>query len=506
MPAVDRATRFIARLGLLSLAALLAWHACRFVANSIRAVRDPYELDYGEGIVWFQTQQLFAGKAYGDIHHFPAVVFHYTPLFHFLSGLGAAMGFDGLAAGRTVSLLSTAAMVVMIGAIVRHVLLQSQADRRTANICAVVGGLTLLLAYPVKFWAPMMRVDMLAFALALAGVYAALRAIRQPRWIHAAAAFFVASVFAKQTMVAAPGAVFLVLLVYRPRTALAGIATCLVAGLIAVAALTYATHGGFLAHVFLYNINRFDVGRIDKIEIITLSHLFLVIVALIGVGISASAVRRFVAQRRTAAPPDVAAAMLVAYLLLTTIMLLLVLKLGSSANYFIEWFAVLAIFVGIALRDPVATALGGKPLTSSLPSPIGMFAVFGLCAQSLMITPTQYPAEYFAARAPAMARLTDMVRNADGPVISDDMVVLLRSGRPVLWEPAIFTELAATGGWDERPFIKLIEQRKFPLIIVFQARGDKLFSQRFSPAVGAAIERSYTRQEKVAGFTIHRPR
>lgn len=502
---VDRRSVTVVRIGLLVLAVLLLGYAYFVVAGSIRAIAYPHELDYGEGIVWYQSKQLFAGQAYGNIHY-PGVVFHYTPLFHFLSGLVAAMGVDGLAAGRLVSLLSTLTMAFMVGAIVRYVILSSEGDRRTALACGAIAGLSLFVAFPVRLWAPMMRVDMLALALTLAGIYAGLRAIRQPGWIYAAAWFFVAAVFTKQTMIAAPASVFLVLLLYRPRTAWIGIATCLVVGSTAVAALAIATDGGFLRHVFLYNVNRFDISRVDQIVTIAFGHIFLVMTALIGVAAILSAGRRFVAQRKQAAPQDVAAAILLCYLGLTTIMLLLVLKLGSSANYFVEWFAALSIFVGLGLRMAVARSIGGGAERGTETSPAGKFAIAALCAQTMFLPPNLYSPAFFEGRAAGLAQLTEMIRHTDGPVISDDMVALVRAGRPVLWEPAIFTELAATGVYDERTFIRMIDERRFPLIIVYQARGDKLFSLRFSPAVAAAIERNYYRQEKIAGLTVHRPR
>lgn len=494
MAAVDRVSVTVVRVGLIALAGLLLWHAYHFVAGSMRAVAYPHELDYGEGIVWFQVQQLFAGEAFGDIHIFPAVVFHYTPLFHLLSGLVAGLGIDPLAAGRIVSLLSTAAMAILIGAIVRYFVLQSQGTRRTANACAAIAGLTLLVAFPVKIWAPLMRVDMLAFALTLAGIYAGLRAIRQPAWIYLAAFFFVLAVYAKQTMIAAPASVFLVLLLYRPRTALKGIFTCVIAGSIVLAALAYATDGGFLRHVFLYNVNRIDLGRIEQIGIIAFGHSFLILAALMGVATTVPALRRFTVHRRKSAPQDAADAMVGCYLLLTTIMLLLVLKSGSSVNYFIEWFAVLAIYVGFATRIATETPFTGK------------LAVAALCAQALFLAPDQYPARFFQARAPGLAQLTEMVRQAKGPVISDDMVVVMRAGRPVLWEPAIFTELAATGVWDETPFVRMIEQRRFAFFIIYQGRGGNSFCQRYSPAVATAIDRAYPRRENIAGLTVHYPR
>lgn len=503
---IDRVSVTVVRVGLLVLAGLLSWHTYHFAAGSIRALFYPHELDYGEGIVWYQVQQLFAGQAYGDIHTYPAVVFHYTPLFHFLSGLVAKLGMDGLAAGRLVSLLSTVAMAILVGAIVRHVILQSQGDRRTAIACAAIAGLTLLIAFPVRLWAPMMRVDMLAFALALAGIYAGLRAIRQPGWVYLAALCFVAAVFAKQTMIAAPASVFLGLSLYRRRTALAGILTCLAAGSIALAALAYATGGGFLRHVFLYNVNRIDIGRFDQITTIALGHILLIMAALVGVAATSPALRQFLVRRRQAEPQDVATTILLCYLMLTTIMLLLILKSGSSANYFIEWFAALSIFVGFGLRMAVERSIGRGMAIASETSPAGKFAVAALCAQTLFISPNLYSPEFFEARADGLAQLTEMVRSADGPVISDDMVVVMRAGRPVLWEPAIFTELASTGVYDERPFVRMIDERRFAFFIIYQGLGEKMFSPRYSPAVGAAIERAYPRREKIAGLTVHYPR
>ena len=63
-----------------------------------------------------------------------------------------------------------------------------------------------------------------------------------------------------------------------------------------------------------------------------------------------------------------------------------------------------------------------------------------------------------SSRARELAQLSAEIASADKPVISDDMVLLIRSGREVLWEPAIFAELASTGDWDERPFVRRYPQ------------------------------------------------
>jgi hypothetical protein len=93
---------------------------------------------------------------------------------------------------------------------------------------------------------------------------------------------------------------------------------------------------------------------------------------------------------------------------------------------------------------------------------------------------------------------------ADKPVISDDMVLLLRSGREVLWESSIFAELASTGRWDERPFVRRIRDGEFAFFVTWGQRGHYRFDERYNPAVADAIDAAYPVKQETAGLTIHR--
>lgn len=488
----------VGQAALLALGVLLAWHLYHFGATGLSAIFYPYELDYGEGIVWFQTRLLLAGEAFGPIDRFPAIVFHYTPLFHALSGLGERVGLDGLGAGRALSLLSTAAMAILIGAIVRHVAARDGGNGRTATIAASVAGLSLLVAFPVKVWAPLMRVDMLAFALSLGGLWCGLLALRRPGFVHLAALLFVLALFTRQTLIAAPAAMFLVLLASRLATALRGLATATLLGLATLAALTLASGGGFIRHVFLYNVNRLAPDRLEWIGQIAASHFLLIITAMIGLAGQTPAIRRFIRARHGASPGDAAAAMLAAYLALSTLSILLVLKSGSGVNYFIEWIAVLAIFAGLAVGRALAPA---EPARA-----IHQLPLIALAVQAAILPVRPYAKASFEERRPGLDRLTERIRQANGPVISDDMVLLMRANRPVLWEPAIFAELGATGAWDEQAFVRMIDEQRFAMFVTVQERGGELFDQRYNPAVAAAMARAYPGREKIAGLTLHLPK
>ena len=499
----NRAAANVMRVALLGLAGLLAWHAYRFLATALGAVAFPYELDYGEGIVWYQTRILFAGEAFGPIDGFPAIVFHYTPLFHLVSGLLAGAGVDGLAAGRIVSLLSTVAMAGLAGAIVHWVVARDGGPSGAARLAAVFTAFLPLLCYPIPIWSPLMRVDMLAFALTMGGICIGLRSFRRHSAVYPAALLFVFAIYTKQTMIAAPAALFAILLLYRPRTALAGILTCLVVGTAALAVLAIATDGGFLRHIFLYNINRFDPERLPWIRITAEGHLGLIAAALVGAATQFPVLKAFIVKPSAASAGAAESAFLAAYLILTTIMLLLVAKSGSSGNYFIEWLVALCIYAGIALSYPIRRALDAGAGSAA---PFATILVpLALIAHAWTLPAAPISTDLMARRAVGLDILAERIRNSDRPVISDDMVILQRGGQPVLWEPAIFAELGANGVWDERPFIRMIEQRRFGFFVTHRDRGRRPFDERYNPAVAEAMARAYPRREKIAGLTLHLP-
>jgi len=478
--------------------ALLAVGALRLLLLAGKALLFPYELDYGEGIVWQQMRLIFEGRGYGPIDGFPAIVFHYPPVFHAAAWALSATGLDPLAAGRLVSLLATLACALIVGGLATRL-----AEGR--RLCGVFAALVALAFWPVGYWAPLMRVDMLAFALGLAGIYLGLAALRRPALIHAAALCFVAAVFTKQTAIAAPAATFLVLLLVRPRTAWAGVAACLVLGIAALAALALATDGGFVRHIFLYNINRADYSRLAWIAQQALIHLFFFAAAAFAIvqslrerlpryrGSGWRAAQDTLRQR----DGDAAFLLLLVYFGLTGLMLVLVAKSGSNLNYFIEWMLAASVFAGLAVRDAVSA---GKPSLIAALVPVAL-------GGQILLLPGSPPWTVLMApvRQPALHRLEAAVRASPKPIVSDDMVILQRGGKRVMWEPAIFAELASERVWDERPFIARIRAHEFGFFVTVGDRGSRLYDSRYTPAVAAAMDEAYPRRRMVAGYVIHLP-
>jgi hypothetical protein len=287
-PTADLKQRWLARTALVLAAALLVHGLVVYLLSAAQAITFPHQIDYGEGIVWQQLRLILSTGGYGSINDWPAIVFHYPPLYHALSAaLAAAIDWDQLAAGRLLSVAATLVTALLSAIIVRR-LCSADADKLACWVCGLLTGLIVFSLYPVVAWSMLMRVDSLALAFSFAGVYFGIRALTVPKAVHIAALCFVMAVYSKQTAIAAPAAVFGTLLFLRPRIAFAGILTTIASGLAVLAALSWLTDGGFLRHILLYNINRFDPERLLWIATVAGGHVLYLAVAAFGI-ITASA-------------------------------------------------------------------------------------------------------------------------------------------------------------------------------------------------------------------------
>ncbi len=490
--------------------ALLGWRLWLFFKLGWRALHWPFELDYGEGIVWQQANMMLTPDAYGRIDGFPAIVFHYTPVFHLMTrALNGVTGYDMLYSGRLISLGSTLLSALMIGLIIARAA-PSNLKRSTRILAGAGGALSIFCVYPVMMWAPNMRVDMLSFLLSTIGFWLGLKAFERPSLVYAAALCFVAAVYTKQTAIAAPVALFGLMLWLRPKLAVRGILTCIVSGLVILGALQWMTDGGFFRHIFLYNINRVEWKRIDLIPFMIKFHWPFFVA-----GIVMLLPRLRDVQRRAAVNPlrssspdmaDIAWIGIMIYLIVILPTLLGIAKSGSSLNYLIELFFVVAILAGCGLHEVARLALSRGKHTHSIYTAVAALAVpLVLAGQAWTFTPPYLGMIWNPAQEAGLRALTERVKGERKPVIGDSMVVLLRAGKPVLWEPAIFAELASNGIWDESQFVARIRRREFAMFITNKKRGAPVFNARYTPAMADAMDEAYPILEKMGGYTLHLP-
>ena len=500
---------------LLLAVALLGHRLGMFLYQADHALHWPFELDYGEGVVWQQANMMLTPQAYGPIDGFPAIVFNYPPLYHLATLMASAVtGADMLSAGRGVS-MGCALLSAFVIAIIIARTLPEDLPAGPRALGAVIGGLSIFCFPAVTFWALTMHVDMLAFLFSLCGFWLGLKAFERPALIYAAALCFVAAVFSKQTALAAPTALFTLMLWRRRDLAFRGIATCIVFGLAILAFAGLATHGGFIRHIFAYNINPFEPERIRIVVQVAEENVPLPLVAAIGAWLRIGDIRRRSGHSGLATvmerPSDIAWIGLSFYFLTSSLMLTTVMKSGSNMNYVIEWVFVATMLAGSALGDSLLVAtkdFDAKFRNAGVAAyPFVIPALFAV--QPWLISLSGVDAAFNnmwdRSKGAELTALSAKMRQASKPVISDHMVLVLRSGKPVVWEPVIFSELASTGFWDERPFVGRILAGDFSMFVTNGEHGDKGFDHRYSPAVAAAIDVAYPVKEKMAGLVVHLP-
>ena len=509
--AISGVWRLAAWLMLAALAAVLAWRGVDFAVRLVEAILYPFELDYGEGIVLQQALLITGPHAYGDITREPFIVFHYPPVYLLVVRAVAALGVDIIVAGRAVSALASLALLALVF-LAAYRLIGDTAPPRARAFGALAGALLVAAAAPFAHWAPFARVDMLAVAFSLGAIVLAAHAGGSPLRLHGAVLLAVAAVFTKQTSIAASVAIVLALLLTRPRRGIAAMISGLAAGLVIALAAIWLTDGGFLLHLVLYNVNRFAISTI--VGQLVLLMLFGGGVYALQAGLAlALGARRLLGSGWTAAARRVALGdrpqallllMLAIGFCVSTALLALTGKRGSSVNYAIEWFALSGPLIGLLIAWMATPSLPGRAgADAAVPPVTPMLAVLAL--PFLLFGPRGDEVPHDAAGRAARAALVEEIRAAPLPVISDDMVLLLRAGRTVPWEPAIFAELAQTGIWDERLIVDRIRARRFAFILTDGERGERLFDSRYNPAVAQAIAEAYPRRERRAGLVMHRP-
>ena len=512
--------------GLLLMIALLLKNFVEWTINMVRAIAAPYQLDYGEGIVWQQAKMIMSGNAYGDINEVPHIVFHYPPVFHVTASLTSSMlGMDGLAAGRLVSAVSCAGASIAVGYLVWHSA-PSSANQAARLISAICASLIPIAFMPIAFWSALYRVDNLAILLTMLGLCFGTKAIGNRICLVTSALFFVLALFTKQTMIAAPLACFAATYLSDRRTALAGLALGVLIGLPLFISLMAETNGGFLRHIVGYNANRIDITNLTMVWGILKYYPVLVSLPLAWLALSYGGRLLDMRASSTGAATGLQwrsgfnprpALLSITYLSLTTLTLPAVLKSGAAFNYLTEWMYALAIGLGYQLQFAVKQALNF--LQESWKSEIGTVAgkarilgfvpaavFFMLAVQVEMASPqSQLTFDKDMERTQEYKALQRLVASTSKPVISDDMVVLVRAGKQVYLESAIIAELTSLGKFDESELLGLMANKQFAFIITNGRAEDEIFRARYTPAMRQSILDNYPNETKLAGLTIHWP-
>jgi hypothetical protein len=478
-----------------------------YALYAIAALRFPWGLDYSEGLIWQQVLWTPGPHWYGDITHYPFVVFEYPPVYMLVVKAVAALGVPMLAAGRAVAIAATLAACGLLGAIVWRTA-RSICNTGAAPALAGIGAACLPLSLaPVLSWSILMRVDMLALAFTYLGLALGAAALRRRALLYPAVLAFVAAVFTKQIYLAGAFSLGVVWLIRAPRQAILAYGAGGLVGLAAVSGLGWITGGGFIRHIFLYNVDRVDAAIAVR-QAWRWIAAYPVFAALVPAGLvlvwrEALAERRWRGLAAMIRSDDSVAllAVLTAYLMLTTVMLVSAGKIGASRNYFIEWMCAWCLWIGLL-------AAVGLNRLRTVAQPIWLLVPLCLVLQLGPVPPALAAirrAEFSAERARQAVLLLARMRELKGPILSDDMALVIQSGREVGAEPGILLELAQNGVWDEMNLVRMLQGRQFAAVITAYDPGDPTFDARYLPRTQAAMLAAYPHVEKFGDLRLRLP-
>jgi hypothetical protein len=497
---VRRRAHRISSILLFALLVFLGIHAFGAIRDFIVAIHYPYELDYGEGIVWQQAALIPGPRMYAPGAGLPFIAFQYPPLFYLVTRVVATFMPDLLSAGRLVSATAALSIVPLIGMLVIVAAPRSFKGRTlTAVTIAAAAGLLALSLHAVRTWGLFMRVDMIAVALGLAGVGTAAWSNGKLWGTTCGLLLCVASVYCKQTQLPAGIAIFLIVLLRRPRAALGAAAVAAATGLAVLGLLQWLTSGGFLENIIGYNVNRLAwVNLEDVFWPERTSFLFMLLIPIAAYGVFKSVfvpaaegihgrLHVRLADRATAAR-----AMLLLHFALASLMLGTAFKSGGDFNYLLDWLCVGSVLIGVWLCDILC-------------SERCFAAVVGLMIMGLLFLPVrQMPDVFPQPELDRQAALVRRIAEAVRPVASENMTLLMRAGKPVIFEPAIVTELASLARWNEQPLVHMIDSRGFAFMITTDDVHGA--TPRRTPAIDAAMRRAYPRVEQASpALWLHLP-
>jgi hypothetical protein len=473
----------ILSLALLLLVARLSIGLVEYARLAGAALTFPFPLDYGEGPILDQTLRLaqFENIYRNSFASPPYTVSNYPPLFQLIQVPFARIVGPAFWYGRLISIVSAVSAAGLIGLILNTL----TGDR----IAAAIGGLTML-TFPYFIQGSVLsRVDALALALSLGGLYATVRWPSHRPWV--AGLLFTAAAFTNpRYALVAPLTAFVWLWHQEHRGQSFRLAAIVIASCLGLfLSLNLITQGGFYLNIVLANLTTFSWDTVTGYLLnLYLNAGFLVIGCLLF----------FVIERMGAATRSWPLA--VSYCLGAAFMTLTAGMGNASVNDLFEVVAALCLASGAFI------AWAGESYW------LKALLVFMLAVQINVLIDWSRE-DYIPA---LMNKVTDTrevqqlaqyVQEAQGPILADEYMGLLPlHGRRVYFQPVEYRQLQAANLWSEALLVASIERKEFSAILLYEPRDRSAISIRWTQKVRNTIYAHYTLEDTLARTFVYRPK
>lgn len=481
---------------------LLGLKGWELLVHGLLILPDPNQLDYGEGMLMNQVRLLMLGQTpYPDLRDGTYIIGNYPPFYPLVSGaVSALMGSDYLFAGRLVSLSATLACALLIASIIAHI--AAGCERGLRLLAAAAGGLMFLAMNYVYYWSALMRVDMLALMLSLIGMRLFLAGEgafddKPGRgWLYAALVAFFAAAFTRQTSLVAALACLAAATWRRPRLGLRLSVMLALSGLGSFVIVNRLLAGQFFFHLVTANRNHYYWYRVGILwkDLLTTYPQFLVLPGLF---------LWLFRMRADRGRLPLAALILCFYLGFGALGSLLFGKIGANYNYVLDLLVALSLGMGACLV--------WMPQNERFRAGFGLVSAVLLLSLALVKPHDQlrnlvkpHDEEYQMVHA----RLRQLIADTPGPMISEDMALLVMAGKAVSFDPFGMTQIGYQELWDQTPMLNQVYQGGYSLLILSFELGGRSASllERFSPEMLALMESKYQLRLATGRYYVYTPR
>lgn len=435
-----------------------------------------------ESVVATQTSMLARdGTLYYDLKHYPYTVCAYMPVFYGLQAALMKFGLPVFAAGRLISFTALLGLIILCW----RILMLYTHDR----YCAWTGTLLCATTSLLLNWGTTAQVDTLALCLAIAAFYQFSRwAILAERRLFWAAVLTILAFLTKQTMVACPAALFVLLCFRKRRVALQFAAGTGAAVLLLVLGIDRYLGGRLLADTLWANLNPFALSKINQhlLYILIGSGQLMIITAL-------GALRVWRGDGK---------ALLVYLGLAASVLALTAPKIGSDSNYQLETTVLLILCTCVALHSLEFFSQcfkSSKTWITLLQLPLAVHLILNVrITRSVLVNriiKEQQFRQQVAALRPFLA--------APGRVLSADINALVQMQRRIEVEPLIYGLLVSAGRIDPEPLRRDLAAGAFSTLVLYEDLARPLEPDLEIPTLPAAqraeIQKHYSLVRHIPG-------
>ena len=466
-----------------------ALYALIFIYHGACLVLYPFDVDNSEAYLVYQGVRLSEGTfLYPPLNDAPPyLVDNYPPLYPLVTGLGFLLSGPNFHWPRMISFFSTIGTAILLG---------YWTFRLSKNrIAAFMSGAIYLSFYHVNDWGALARVDALGVLLALAGIVL----FEKRRSWTAALPLIVSALFTRQTLFAAPLAIFASLFIIADRkTAFRYLGTLLLSGMILGAIILLLSGGRAWNHLVVYNANEFRFS-----DVMNYLNQWLRFYTLWGCAPLAIAIWFYPKKQIES---GIHSPTLFWFTLFAIGEALLCGKIGSAPNYMLSLVA--AASVGTGLIYHAFTQLASREESDGTQYRLAPLTVF-LCASLLQLGATwHWPHSRIAfSETPTredsrQARLVlNMLERSNGPILSDRAGAPLIAGYTPVFQPFVLTQLVREGKWDQNPLIESIQSKKYNSVLLqFNLEDERWDRERFTPEMVEALKSSYALDRKIVRY------